>query len=137
MSLIRLNTQPSPRDLRAFGILGLIFLGVLGALAWRHGSPCVAWIAWFAGVSMTGLGLFFPSCLRPVYLAAIYATYPLGFVSSYLVMGACYYLVLTPVGWIIRLVGRDPLTRTRQPGAKTYWKTRGAPKSPSCYFRQY
>lgn len=137
MSLIRLNTTPSRRDLRVFGILWLVFLGAFGALAWHKGAQHTAWIVWSVGGAVSVPGLIFPPLLRPVYLAAIYASFPLGVVSSYLILGVFYYLVLSPVGLILRLSGHDPLNRKYQPGQTTYWKPRGAPKSARSYFRQH
>ena len=37
-----------------------------------------------------------------------------------LVLGMVYFVVVTPVGWLSRLI-RDPLSRRRNRRAKTYW----------------
>jgi Saxitoxin biosynthesis operon protein SxtJ len=137
MSLIRLNTKPSPRDLRVFGLLSLIFLGTFGAIAWHKGEARAAWGFWVAGGLITGPGMVYPPWLRYVYLSAIYVSYPFGVVSSVVILGVVYYLVLTPVGWILRLSGKDPLSRKFLPGQQTYWKRRGPAKSAQDYFRQY
>ena len=137
MSLIRLNTTPSRGQLRLFGVLWLVFLGWFGALAWHPGAHALAAVLWVAGGAVAGPGLVFPPLLRYPYLAAVYASYPIGFVSSYLILGVVYYLVLTPVGLMMRLFGNDPLTRRFQPERTTYWKPRAAPRDAKSYFRQH
>jgi hypothetical protein len=53
------------------------------------------------------------------------------------VMALIFYLVVTPVAVIMRLVGRDPMERTFDRSAKTYWKPRRTDPSSTRYFRQY
>lgn len=137
MLLIRLNTKPSRHDLRVFGILCLVFCAGFGALAWLRGSPRLACALWAAGGAAGGLALFAPPWLRPVYLAAIYASYPLGLVSSFLLLVFVYYLVLTPLGLMIRLFGHDSLARRFRPGLPTYWKQREGSKPAHSYLHQH
>lgn len=137
MSLIRLNTKPAPRDLRVFAALWLLFLGVAGAIAWRRGALSVA-IAWWTIAGAVSLpGLVAPRLVRVVYLAAAYATWPVGYVVSALLLAAIYFVVLTPIGLIMRLMGRDPLDRSFDPRRPSYWEPRGAAPGPRSYFRQH
>ena len=137
MSLIRLNKNPSPRDLRVFAALWLAFLGALGAVAWHKGAAHTAIAWWFFAVVVAVPGLLVPRLVRLVYLAATYVTWPVGYVVSALILGIFYFLVLTPAGAIMRLLGRDPLDRRFDPRRPTYWETRGPAPSPSSYFRQH
>ncbi len=137
MSLIRVNTHPSRAQLRVFAVLWLLFLGCFGALAWHRGAPGMAVIFWVAGAAVAGPALVVPRWARPVYLAAVYASLPLGLATSFLMLAAMYYLVLTPVGLIMRLVGHDPLARRREPGFATYWNRRDAVRPAESYFRQH
>lgn len=34
---------------------------------------------------------------------------------------AVFYLVVTPLAWVMRRLGRDPLRRALDPAAETYW----------------
>jgi hypothetical protein len=43
----------------------------------------------------------------------------------YFLMALCYFLILTPVGLIVRLV-RDPLNRNWRPEQDSYWIDVGA-----------
>ncbi len=137
MSLIRLNTTPSRRDLCVFGILWLACFGFLGALAWHRGAHRAAVALWITGGAVAGPGLVVPAALRYVYLTAIYATFPVGLAVSFVILAAVYYLVLTPVGLMMRLLGNDPLTRRPQPGQKTYWSPRDGSRPARSYLRQH
>ena len=45
----------------------------------------------------------------------------IGFVLSYLVMGTLFFLLITPVGLVLRLLVRDPMERRMLPEAESYW----------------
>ncbi len=51
-------------------------------------------------------------------------TVPLFNLAPTIVLGALFYGVVTPVGIIMRLFGRNPLRRRRDPRATTYWTDR-------------
>ena len=56
MALIEIK-DPTPRDLRIFGLLMLAFLGLVGGVVWwRGGSPSVAYGLWGAGAALTDGG---------------------------------------------------------------------------------
>ena len=136
MSLIRINPRPSAAQLRVFAVLWLIFAGVLGAVAWRRGATGLAEALWAAGAAVAVPGLVAPRLVRLVYLGAVYASLPIGLVVSGVLLAAVYFLVLTPIGLIMRLFGHDPLARRFEPGGATYWKPRGATRPAASYFRQ-
>jgi hypothetical protein len=43
---------------------------------------------------------------------------------SSIVMAVLFFIVVTPIGLIMRLVGRDPLRLRLERKASTYWVTR-------------
>jgi hypothetical protein len=137
MSLIRLNRHPSRRDLRIFGTLGLLVFATLGAIAWRQGAELAALVAWATSLALGGPGLVYPPLLRPLYLVAIFVTFPIGLVVSYVLLGALYFLVLTPIGLLMRLLGRDPLQRRFEPNRKSYWLPRSHERPATSYFHQH
>lgn len=73
---------------------------------------------------------------RGAYLAMTYATYPIGWTLSHLVLAALYYGVFAPIGLTLRALGRDPLQRRFERGASSYWLPRSGSKSAARYFRQ-
>ena len=137
MSLVRLNTNPSRRDLRVFSALWFAFFAAWGAVAWKKGAHRAAVTLWVVAALGGAAGLAAPIAMRWVYLASVYLTFPLGVVSSYVILGVVYYLVLTPIGLIMRTLGHDSLARRFEPDRKTYWRPRSETKPASTYFRQH
>jgi hypothetical protein len=139
MPLIDLDLRPPPRVLRLFGLGACVFAGAVAALgATRGGWPPAAWVP-VAGVGLLSavLGFVRPGWNRPLYLLLTVASYPLGLVVSYLVLAVLFYGVLTPVGLLFRLLGRDPLRRRRAPAARSNWQPRTDRPEPERYFRQF
>jgi hypothetical protein len=59
----------------------------------------------------------------------------LGRVVSPVVLGLIFYGVFTPVGWAMRLAGRDAMCRAWNPAARSYWVERDPPGPPDDSFR--
>lgn len=136
MSLIRINRNPSGRQLAVFAGAWLVLAGALGAREWLHGRATVAEILWALAASVPLAGVVSREALRLVYLGLSYATRPIGAVVSVVTLAAVYYLALAPVGLTMRLFGRDPLSRKFEPGAPTYWMPRKIVKPVASYFDQ-
>lgn len=90
-----------------------------------------------AGVVLGLASVFCPLRLKPVFVAAIYVTSRIGFVVSHLILMIIYFVVITPIGLIMRLVGHDPLRLKFEPPAKIYWIDRKGRRSAASYFRQH
>jgi hypothetical protein len=141
MSLIRIEKNPSGRQLLVFGSAWLVFFGGWGLAAWMRGRHNTGEILWTSGAIVPLAGVASRKLLRHAYVGLSYATYPVGFVVSHLVLALVYFLALTPIGLTMRrltmrLLGHDPLTRNFEPGARTYWKPREKTKPADSYFNQ-
>lgn len=137
MSLLRLNTRPSDRDLRVFATLWLVFFGFAALWASRRGADALALRLGVTAAVVGVMGWIRPGAVRLVYLGATCAAWPVGWVVSHVIMAVLYYLVITPVGLVMRLCGRDPLQRRFDPAAKSYWRPRGPRPPPESYFNQW
>ena len=74
---------------------------------------------------------------RAVYRALTLLTFPIGWVISHVLLALVYYLLLTPIGLLLRATGRDPLQRRLDPEAETYWIEREGDRPANTYFRQH
>jgi len=137
MSLIRLNRNPGGRQLVVFAVAWLAVLGLLGWRSWLRGRHPAAEAIWALAAAVPLAGLLSPRLLRWVYVALSYATYPIGYAVSRVVLALVYYLALTPIGLTMRLFGHDPLLRRFDPAARSYWTARGGAKPAESYFQQY
>ena len=139
MRLIEINRDPTRSQLRGFGAIWFpLFCGVVALIVWRAAD---SEISWYVGGGASGLSLLFafaaPKALKPVFLTLIVLSFPIGWVVSHLLMGLVYYVVLTPVGLGLRLLGVDPLNRRFNRDDITYWEELPPPPPKERYFRQF
>ncbi len=133
-----LPLSPSERTLRQFAGL---WLGFFGGLAGWHGlvrgHGTAGWVLAGLALALGPLGLIRPKAVRPVFVAWVVLTYPVGVLVSLVMLGLVYYGMLTPLGGLLRLAGRDPLRRQRPSGEATYWEARPAAAEPRRYLSQF
>jgi len=139
MALIDLNVNPSRKDLRIFGtILFPGFFALLGAILWKvTGSLPVAAAVWGTAFCVFMIMLIYFPATRIVYLGWMYAAYPIGWTVSHAMMAIAYYLVLTPLGIVMRTVRQDPLGQKIDKAARSYWTPRKPAENIDQYFRQF
>jgi hypothetical protein len=122
------------RQLRSFGFLvGGIFalLGVWPAVV--HGLPWRVWALLLAGILVVPAALHPPLLVWP-YRGWMAIGHALGFINTRIVLSLFFYLVLTPVGVVLRWMGKDSMRRDWDPGAASYRQPR-EPR-PGTHMRQ-
>ncbi|MHC4220193.1 MAG: SxtJ family membrane protein [Planctomycetota bacterium] len=138
MALIEINRSPSRRELAWFGGLFALFFAIVGTFAWwQFDAPRVAMGIWVTAAAIVVVYHAVPPVRRPLYIAWMYAAFPIGWVISHVVLGLVYFLVFTLFGLILRLFGRDPMNRRIEPDAPTYWIEHRPGGAQARYFRQF
>ena len=136
--MIEINRNPSKKELVLFGLLLMLFCGVLGTLVtYRWQNPDWGRNVWVGGAVIALLYWSLPVLRRPVYLTWMYLAFPIGWTVSHLLLALIYYGVLTPIGVLLRCFRYDAMDRQLEPKASSYWiaqRPRGDAKS---YFRQF
>jgi len=129
--------RPDARELRRFAIAMLIGFFVLGALsAWRaKGIGTGSVVLWSIGVSLA-VAAFVPKLGRIAYLAVYLPTSIIGYVVSNVMLTVMFFLVITPLGIIMKLMGKDVLQQ-RRPGRTTQWTPVKETKNEESYYRQF
>lgn len=123
--------------LRIFGLKVALFITLWGALFFKgEWTRYGYWMAaWFAALSF---GLMFPALLRPLRLAVIPVGAWIGRALAFAALAVIYFGVIAPLGIFARLVGKQFLTKGKDPGVSTYWIAReSAPLDRSAWERQY
>jgi hypothetical protein len=119
----RIPARLSRREGRKFGLtVGIAFLVLAGISAWR-GHDTVPIVLGALGAAFGLGGLLLPGRMGPVHRVWMRGAIAISRVTTPLLMGIMYFLVITPVGFVRRNVGGHPL-RHRDPDGG-YWKTRG------------
>lgn len=112
--------QPTQKELRHFGlVVGGVFAVIgLWPLVVRSESPRV-W-AMVLGSLLMVLGTIAPQSLTQVQAGWMKVGHVLGSINTKIILGIVYYLLLTPMGLVMRLLGKDPLHRALTQGTDTY-----------------
>ena len=108
--------------LRRFGLLlGSLLAGVFGLLLPWLGEGLVPDLMWLAaGVITVVWALTAPASLRGFYRAWMRVAMAIGSVVNSIILGVVFFLVLTPIGVLMRLLGKDPLRRRWDARAASY-----------------
>lgn len=137
--MIEINRDPSRRQLRWFaGLLFPLFCAWIAFLLdTRAGlrSAAIALVAF--GLTAGLVGLASRRAARWLWIGTMYAVYPIGWVVSQILLALVYYLVFAGVGLVLRLLGKDPMTRRFEPETSSYWIPRPESSDTERYFRQY
>ena len=139
MAMIDINWNPSTRELRQFAGLWLPgFLILVGGLVWyKSGSLPIMATIWSVGFVVCLIGYLIPSFMRLIFVGWMVAAYPIGWTVSYVLLSAIYFLVFTPTGLVMRLFGRDPMQRSLDRSAKSYWVPHNPGGDARRYFKQF
>lgn len=115
------NTAVTIFELRRFGIGLAIILTVIGGFFdWTKSWPgptCMALALVCVLLAIAG-----PRLLRPPEWLWSHLGRWLGYVSTYLILIATFYLMITPIGLVMRLLGKGGLKLKWTPGAASYWE---------------
>lgn len=128
---MRLEYQESPREWRKFTLLTLPPPWLLaGFCAWR------GWISWWlwTGLTMVLAGVAAMTCRRPewfrgYYRAGVWLGFQVARAVGYAVLTMIFWLVVVPMGGLLRVGRRDLLRLRRDPGAASYWQ-KSPPATP-------
>ncbi len=107
----------------AAGWIGVWILANLFLFHWRTDSVGF-WIltAWVAVLDTSFI--LWPVGFRRLFTGWAKLTHWLGRLNSYLILTLIFFLIITPIGLVLRLLKRDLLERTFTPEAPGYWKSR-------------
>lgn len=111
---------------RAFGLVFAVFFAVIALLPLIHGDPLRGWALAVAGAFLA-VALLAPRLLHPLNRAWFAFGMALHHLVSPIVMAAMFYGAITPMGLLLRALGKDLLRLRREPAADSYWIRREPP----------
>lgn len=107
------NPRPPQFKERSFGIsVGVALLLIAAVLLWR-GRITAAEITGGIGAVLLIFGLTYPPLLYYPSQAWWALAGVLGYVNARIILTVAFLVLLTPMGLIWRVIGRDPLSRKR------------------------
>ena len=123
------STEFTASDGRKFAFpVGTAFLVLAGILWWREHETAMRVLLSLAG-ALYVLGTIVPGKLGPVYRGWMGMALAISKVTTPIFMGLVYFVVLTPTGIVMRLLGRKPMVHELEDD-DGFWKaTAGHPES--------
>ena len=114
-------TRQDTRSLRHFGLgLGLFILLAFWLLVpWLRGTERPGWPLLVAGPLMVA-ALAWPPAVLPVYRLFRPLARLIGFINTWLLLGAVFFGMLLPLGLALRVFGRLQYRTGLDPAAETY-----------------
>ncbi len=114
---------------RNFGVTFAVAFAVIGALPLlRHGG--VRWWAWAIAAVFLLLTWLRPQLLAPLNRWWLKLGLLLGHIVSPIAMAILFYMVITPIGLIMRKLGKAAMRVPFDPKASSYWVPRDPPGPP-------
>ncbi len=112
----------SAQELRKFGLIfGGLVIGLFGLLIpYLADSLFQRLWPWCLGGAVVGLALIWPPILKPLYLAWMKFGDIAGWVNTCIILLILFYLVVFPVGLLMKVFGSDPMRRKIEPEASSY-----------------
>ena len=110
----------TPKKIRDFGITFFLVFALIGGVLLYKGRS-LGYAGFGLGAVFLALGIWAPSSLRAFYKAWMALALVLGFFISRFILCLLFYCVLTPIGLIMKVFGKDLLDQRWDKEARSYW----------------
>ena len=104
---------------RSFGILFSILFAIIAFWPIINGNPLRLWLIPVSVIFLV-LGLLNSKLLNPLNVVWVKFGELLGRIIAPIVMAIIYFIIVTPIGLFMRLIGKD-LLNIKFSQANTYW----------------
>jgi len=115
-----MKPQDQKKQLRQFGLMVGGIFGVIGLwpMVVRFEGPRLWALA--LAVALVAPALVFPRSLIYVHRGWMAVGEALGWINTRIILSVVFYVLVTPMGIVMRRLGRDPMQRRLEPGLVTY-----------------
>jgi len=120
---MKLKLKEEPKEWRKAAWMSALGLALLSSLLrWRRVLPVAAWgLVLYVLASLAVTAGLRPRWFRGYYRFSAKLGFALSQMAGYAVLTLLFFIVVTPLGLILRLLGKDPLRLRRPVGAESYW----------------
>ncbi len=125
-----------PSD-RSFGFVFALAFAIAALLPFLHERP-IRWWALAVSAAFLAVSLLRASLLHPLNHLWMKLALLLNRIMTPVITGIIFFLVVTPMGVLLRWSGKDPLRLRPDPAAESYWLPRDPPgPAPESMARQF
>ena len=125
---MRLKSKIKTSSNRNFGLVFFIVFLILGFWPITNGEEIRIWLVVISLIFLV-LGMIKSKLLTPLNKLWFKFGMILGAIVAPVVMGAVFFLVVTPIGIVMRAMGKDLINKKHDKKKETYWITRKTPIS--------
>ena len=125
---MRNNSKIKISSNRSFGIVFFFVFLIISLWPLTNENPLRVWSI-FVAIIFLILGLMNSKLLTPLNILWFKFGKLLGNIVSPIVMGFVFFVVITPTGLIMKIIGKDLLNNKYNNKIKSYWINRGKLKS--------
>ncbi len=109
------------KELKIFGLILAVILSLIGTINLYKKNITIATILYSLDLIVVVFTIVRPEYLRPIHRAMLFVSQKIGWFNTRLLLGIIYYLVFTPIGMVMRILGRDLLDRKYDRQKNSYW----------------
>lgn len=111
---------PKPRELRSFGVIWSIFFIIIALYPLFRGQHIRYWPVPLSVLSLV-IGFIVPNLLTKFYIIWLKFGNIIGNIISKIILFFIFYLLITPIGMILKISGKDLLNKKTDKNQPTYW----------------
>ncbi len=116
------SSQTTRKELRQFGLLfGVIFTGIGLYQLYNDTAETARLVWWILGALFVIAGYAAPTALKPIHTVWMKFAFVLGWVNTRIIITLIFFLVVTPIGLIMRILKSDLLAEKINKNTETYW----------------
>lgn len=108
---------------RSFGLTFCVVFAIFAGISlWRGGN----WWPWLGGIAVVfgATGMLVPSLLSPLNRLWFLFGLLLHKITMPIIMSIMFYGLITPVGILMRMTGKDPMRLKTDSGSESHWINR-------------
>ena len=116
------HAQPKRKQLRQFGLMvGAIIISIGLWQLYRGTFETGRIVLWSIGGVLFLSGLLIPVILTPVYTVWMKLAHALAWINTRIIITLIFFLVITPTGFLLRLIKGDILREKLDQKTQSYW----------------
>ena len=123
------NLDVNTKSLRKFGLsVGAVFCILALWMFLKNHFPLALSILGIVGVLLMVMALTIPKALKEIYKVWMGMAFAIGWVVSRIILAILFFLVVTPIGFIAQLFGKEFMDIRKNKRRNTYWIERNERK---------
>jgi hypothetical protein len=131
--MMKINTHPMSREVRRFGLMWAAAASLVAGLLFLRHHASVAWGLWSLAIVVGAASVIRPSVGRYFHRGWMNLAYVINFLLTRITLSLLFWIVLTPVAILFKIIGRDALRLKRSASADSYWREHDKIPDPAYY----